>query len=187
MNSRATTLVALVAAAIFSSGCASGATARGMSLAKKEITSQTNPVFAGAMGVAAVEGGKDTNPAWTSQIDDDSFKEALTASLQAAGLLGEQGDARYEIRASLVGVEQPFLGFDMTVTTTVRYSVKDLTTGAVVFEESISAPHTATVGDAFVGTTRLRLANEGSAKKNIVQLIEKLNGLALKVAAVTVG
>ncbi len=74
----------------------------------------------------------------------------------------------------------PLFGFDMTVTTRIRYTLVDTHTNQVLLEEVIAAPHTATTGDAFVGTTRLRLANEGSAKKNIQNFLNRLAQLKIE-------
>ncbi len=53
-------------------------------------------------------------------------------------------------------------GFDMTVTSTVTYTLIERASGKTVWQKSVDAPFTAKTSDAFVGTERLRLANEGS-------------------------
>lgn len=124
------------------------------------------------MSVNEVTGGKKTNPAWTSEIDNDAFSHAVKTSLELQGLYADAG--QYLLDVTLLEVDQPLLGINMEVTTHVRYVLTRANDGAVVFDETIVAPHTATMGDAFVGATRLRMANEGSAKKNIAGLLEKL-------------
>ena len=71
------------------------------------------------------------------------------------------------------------VGLDMTVTTTVQYILTDSGSGEVVLDKRVLTPYTATMGDAFVGTTRLRLANEGSARKNIEGLLDELSKLEI--------
>jgi hypothetical protein len=178
--------LALALGSLTLSACASGATAKGMTISANDIGSAPSPRFAKSLGVAEVGGGKDTNPLWTSQIDNDTFKAALADSLQVAGLLGDTGSAPYQLKVSLVSLEQPFIGLDMRVTSKIRYVLTEAKSGAVVFDEEVGAAHTATVGDAFVGTKRLQLANEGSARKNIASFIEKLNALKLPAGAVAV-
>lgn len=78
-----------------------------------------------------------------------------------------------------MSVDQPVLGMDFKVTTKVKYSLKAKKTGKVVYEKEITADHTATMGDAFYGVERLRLANEGSAKKNIEQFLKELTNLKI--------
>ena len=86
----------------------------------------------------------------------------------------------------MVEIDQPSFGFDMTVTTHVRYVLTDTTINSVIYDEIIVAPHTATVGDAFAGVKRLRLANEGSGKKNIEGLLEKLSKLKINKNEISV-
>ncbi len=199
MTVRGTTWLAPWTAVLLVLGCAwPDATAKGMTLAKEELSAAPNPTLASAMHVAEVNGEQTTEPHWVRHlIDNDRFKEALTESLRSAGLLSEKGDGRYEICASLVRVTHllppffphvplPYLD-DITVRTEIRYTVKDRTQGSVVFEELISAWHTVTLGEATFRGKRHRLANEGSAKKNIAVFINKLNGLKLKDMAVSIG
>jgi hypothetical protein len=55
----------------------------------------------------------------------------------------------------------------------------DRASGRTTYEEKIATPHTATIGDAFLGFERLRLANEGAMRANISRLIERLIALKL--------
>lgn len=166
-------------------GCASGATAQGMTITGSDLRSSPSPNLARTVTVSETSGGKDTNPAWTSQIGDAEFKAALIESLRQAGLLSTTPGSRYVLTAKLTDLEQPIFGFDMTVKSKVRYTLTDKTTEKVVFDEQIAAEHTAKMSDAFVGSTRLQLANEGSARSNIAAMIEKLNSLKLDTQAVS--
>ena len=72
-------------------------------------------------------------------------------------------------------------GLNFEVTTHVKYILTDReSNGSVIMNETIVAPFTATVGDAFAAIKRLRLANEGSGKANINGLLEKLSELRIK-------
>jgi hypothetical protein len=174
MTIRATRLLPLCAALLLASACAEGASARGMTITPADLKAPASPDVAGAVGVGQVAGGKETNPAWKSNIGDAEFREALQESLRLAGLLCDRPDAPLAVQATLVKIDQPSFGFDMKVTSVVRYTVKTRS-GAVVIDEEITAEHTATVGDAFAGSTRLRLANEGSARRNIAALVDRIN------------
>ena len=57
---------------------------------------------------------------------------------------------------------------------TVRYALNRRSDRKQVWEETVSADYTATVGDAFLAVERLRLANEGSIRENLKALIERL-------------
>lgn len=129
------------------------------------------------LGVGEVNGGKKTNPAWTSEIDNDAFSNALMESLKSQGLYSDSGNYRLDV--DMLKVEQPLFGWDTKVTTHVRYIVISVDRESVVFDETVVTPYTATVDDAFIGVKRLRLANEGSAQKNIEELLNKLSKLQI--------
>ncbi|MCB5184220.1 hypothetical protein LG201_03275 [Methylobacillus gramineus] len=66
-------------------GCASPATKEAM-LISAETVQSVNPAQKGKFTVAAVTGGKATNPMWTSQVSQENFEGALKESLVLAGL-----------------------------------------------------------------------------------------------------
>lgn len=160
---------------VYLAGCASGAKMENMVYqgGKKEYQTEIKD----NLGLGEVTGGEKTNPAWTSEIDNQAFAGAVKQSLQSQGLYAEKG--KYKLDVKMLKVDQPIFGLDLEVTTHVRYILTSIETGAVVFDETVVAPHTAGVGDAFVAVTRLRLANEGSAQKNIEVLLNKLSALRI--------
>jgi hypothetical protein len=83
------------------------------------------------------------------------------------------GNARFNLAAQLVQLKQPMMGFDMTVTATVKYTLTDMA-GNTVWTKDIVTPYTARMSDAFMGVKRLQLANEGAIKANITQLVTDL-------------
>lgn len=170
-------ILAVLAALLYLTGCASGAKMGNMVYegpVKAYDTALENNVT-----VTNVSGGKETNPAWTSEIDNDAFAGALKQSLQKQGLLS--GSGRYQLEALLLEVGQPMFGLDFKVTTHVRYILTDSdNNGTVVLNKTVVAPYTATIGDAFAAIKRLRLANEGSGKANIQGLLNKLNELQIQ-------
>jgi len=130
------------------------------------------PQVSGArFSVGQVAGGEETNPMWTSEVSAAAFQAALTASLANAGL--HDAGSNLQIDAVLEDLDQPLAGFDMTVTSQVTYRVVNGSSD-ILLEQRVVAPHTATVGDAFLGMERLRLANEGSIRANITRFIEIL-------------
>lgn len=132
------------------------------------------------VAVRDVTGGKETNPMWVSNIGSSEFEQALEASLRDAGLLSSGKQAgKYTLVAHLENVDQPFGGFNMTVTATVSYSLVERATGKEILNRRVSLPYTASFDSAFVGTERLRIANEGAVKVNIAKLIDEL--FALKI------
>ncbi|MFW5427523.1 MAG: hypothetical protein ACKE8G_03180 [Methylophagaceae bacterium] len=163
-------LILLLAASAYLSGCASGAKMENM-LYQGEQKSYSNELQ-NNLEVSTISGGQKTNPAWTSEISNEAFSGAVKESLLTQGLLSDDG--KYKMEIKMLKVEQPIFGLDLKVTTYVQYILTDSTDDSIVFDETIIAPHTATFSDAFVAVQRLRLANEGSGKKNIEGLLEKL-------------
>ncbi len=62
---------------------------------------------------------KKTNPLWTSEISSEAFSGAVRGSLQAQGLLSDDG--RYKLVVNMLKVDQPIFGLDFEVTTHVQY------------------------------------------------------------------
>lgn len=170
-------LLTVLAMATFLFGCASGAKMQNMVYTPNQPAA-FDAALKNEVGVESVSGGQDTNPAWTSEISNESFSGAVKNTLAAQGLLAENG--QYQLKIEMLKVDQPLFGLDMTVTTHVKYTLTDTKSNSIVLSETIVAPHTATMGDAFVAITRLRLANEGSGKKNIEGLLNKLAKLKIK-------
>lgn len=159
-------------------GCATPAAVEQMSVALP-IT-QTNPALKNNVGVAEVTGGRETNPMWTSQVSSDSFKRALEQSLENAGMHSKiAAGSRYQLVADLTRLDQPMMGFDMTVNSTARYSLVETKTRKEVYSRIIQIGHTATMSDALIGSQRLKLANEGAVKANIQAFIKDLVALKL--------
>jgi len=178
--------LALAASVVALGGCATPANVQNMAVSGVDarVINSASPLR-DSVAVDKVIGGEETNPLWTSEISSEGFRQALTESLRNAGLLAAlQGASKYALEVQLKNVQQPLVGLDMTVVATVNYVLKERDTGVVVWEGDIVSPYTATFSQAFAGFERLRLANEGSAKENIKQLIERLYSLDIKSAAV---
>lgn len=153
------------------SGCAAPATKQAMVIRTDAVSVKAEQK--GKFIVDAVGGGKATNPMWTSQVSRESFDGALKESLAVAGLTSTESSAnQYKIDADLLSLKQPLFGLTFDVVSTVNYRVyKD------GFEKQfpITATGTATTSDAFVGITRLKIANEKSIQANITEFIKQLS------------
>lgn len=154
-------------------GCATPAAVSNMSVFTTQ--SATPAVLKNAIAVADVTGGKETNPLWISQVSSESFRSALEDSLANAGIFERVLSAsKYRLIADLNQLEQPAFGIDMTVTSSIKYTVVETKTGKEAYSRLIRAPFTAGFSDSPLGATRVRIATEGSIKKNIELLINDL-------------
>lgn len=153
-------------------GCATPANQQAMSVTYGDAA-KASEQLQGQFTVRQVSGGKDTNPLWTSQVDDASFRSALVQSLNVTGYgAGPAGGTKYMIDAELKELKQPLMGFTFDVVSTVNYTVEGGGNKKVI---PITATGTATTSDAFVGIERLRMANERSIKENIKAFLKALS------------
>lgn len=169
-------LIALLAvSATGLSGCATPANLKAMTVQVDDRMPPLNPTLKGAIEVREVSGGKDTNPLWTSQVDDAAFKGALNDSLTNAGYLSAPGGkGKYAVTAVLQGLDQPLFGLTMDVKSNVLYKIEGAGKSKSV---PVSAVGSATVSDAFYGPARLQLANERSILENIREFLRQLKDL----------
>ena len=154
-------------------GCASGAQPAQMIAADGTPISANSPLK-GSMTVGPVTGGSKTSPLWKSEVSNEDFAEALRQTLIARTMLAS-AKARFVLTAELVELDQPTLGgFDMEVTSTVKYRLTTIGGSKTLFETTVKKLYTANFSSTFLGVKRLQLANEGSMRENIKQFIEEL-------------
>lgn len=166
--------LAAIALAFALSACAAPARVDQMTVASPPAGAAVpDTALHSAVQVGDVTGGHDTNPLWKSEVGNSEFKGALEGSLKAEGVSADPR-ARYRLDANLVELDQPWIGLNLTVRSTVEYKLMEIATNSVAYDQRVTAEYTATVGDAFVAVERLRLANEGSIRKNISDFLKAL-------------
>ena len=155
--------------------CATAADPNAMtsSVAQADIGKPFPAVLQHAMCVRTVTGGEETNPLWASKVDNNGFRTALTASMTGVGILADGSGCNFPNNVNLLGLSQPAMGFDMTVTSHVNYKVYGAD-GAPFLLETIDAPFTANFTSSFMGAERLKKANEGAIRESIAQFFAKL-------------
>ena len=120
---------------------------------------------------------------YVSQTSDADFREALKQSILKSALFSQVVDGnsgRYRLDASIGGLTQPLMGVSLTVDLEVSYTLVDSFTGKTVWQQNIATSHPATGSDSIVAATRLRLANEAAARKNIEAAITAMGNLGLR-------
>jgi hypothetical protein len=116
------------------------------------------------------------------KISNNTLKQALAESItksQVFSKVVEGSGGRYLLTVSMSNLEQPMFGASFTVKMEAGWTLRRADTGAAVWQESIKSEHTATMGDAMVGVTRLRMATEGAARNNIANGLAKISQLNL--------
>jgi hypothetical protein len=165
-KSRALSLLAvLISITSGLSGCASPATKDAMMLHSILDIRQHQKTVA-----IRTRGGSETGAMDSSNISNSAFAEAIEKSIIKNGLFAEviHGSGfDYVLNVTIVNVSKPLFGASFTVDMETAWSLVNPTNKNVAMRESIKSSYTATMSDAFVGVTRLRLALEGAARENI--------------------
>lgn len=113
-----------------------------------------------------------------AHITSADFKTAVTESLRNSGLfksVSASNDPTYQLNATLEDLAAPLSGLDMTAYLTVDWALSRTADHKVLWHELIHSKATATLGDAFAGLHRARIADERAARQNIERA---LSGLA---------
>lgn len=136
--------------------------------------------FRGAIAIAKVGGGEETNPLLVSKVGDKQLHEALRLSLKQYDFLStSDADAPFRLEVFLIELKQPVSGFTLIVDSFMRYKLTRTSDDQVVYDDIITASYKATMHDAFVGAKRLKLATEGSIRANIAAFLGHLHSLTI--------
>lgn len=162
------------AAASVLAGCASGARSTALTPQPTEKTIVTSDeLIYQSIAVGAVSGGRESDAVSGSQISSGEFREALEGALKLNGLWA-LNDPRFTLDAQIEQVDQETFDINLDVVTTVFYRMRDIASGAIVYEKRVIEGFEAQFTDSFVRSERFRLANEGSGRANIQSFIEGL-------------
>lgn len=176
---------AIILSVVLLAGCATPARIDHMSATSSAQHRTVETPLRNNLAIKDVTGGTETNPMWVSKVSSSDFEKALEASLRSAGLLADRQAGDFVLTADLTKLEQPFIGLDMTVTSSVRYMVVQRSSGKTVFDRTVTTPFTAKLSDALIAIERLKLANEGAIRTNIGELLSQLMDLKIEGVALT--
>jgi hypothetical protein len=171
---RNTGITALLAGTMALTGCATAPNGLNMISYDVPKAPPRNANLVHNIHVTNVIGGQATNPLWKPKIGNADFKTALHQSLINARLFQFYKKSHYTLTADLLKQSQPSFGIDMTVSTSVHYTLENKTTKKKLFNKTIASSYTATTSDSIIGVERSRMASEGSIRVNIKQLIQDL-------------
>ena len=168
----------LLATALVLAGCATPANQQAMTVAKPVAVKNQHPFTVSV----TTSGGAATGSAESSNISNDDLKTAIETSIKESKLFKEvvQGSAgQYQLNVAVTQLDKPMFGASFTVTLETAWTLVRASDKAVVWRKAIKGAHTATMSDAFVGVTRLRLALEGAARANIEQGIAGVSDVTM--------
>lgn len=167
----------LVVLALVSTGCPA-------TLKPEAMTPQVSvSVHRNASDVAiAVFGATDLSAMKPIHITDEDFAEALGSSIENSGLFRKalrDTPGTYQLQATFVQLDEQIFGIAMTASLEVSYALAQTSPKRILWEKKISSSHTASMSDSVISITRLQLATEGAARKNIEQAIQEIAQLHL--------
>lgn len=121
------------------------------------------------------------NIANTDILTTTEFAEAIKTSISQSGLFARiaADAADYDLAVEIVRVDLPLMGFSMTVSMEATWRLMRRGDSNPVWQKAVMSTFTAKAGEAFVGATRVRLANEGAARNNIKDAITAMSELKL--------
>ncbi len=126
-----------------------------------------------SISLGVVDGGTGDKEFLLIGVPNSQFKLALDEALADSGLRG-QADAPYVLDAHLSSVDPLSIGFDTTVTRTVEYSLRPREGSQPVWTQKISTPYTVGFVEARQATDREIIAEAGSIRNNIREVIAHL-------------
>lgn len=113
-------------------------------------------------------------------VKGSDFELALFKTLKNLDLIALNNTPKYELSAQVMDIKEPLGGGSLTVTSKIKYLLIENSTQKVLINKTISSPYTAHFSDALIGVTRLKLANEGSVRINIMSFLKELSELQLE-------
>ena len=118
----------------------------------------------------------------TTNISDADLKAAIEDAIANSKLFktvvqGNNGD--YQLSVRVTSLTKPIFGTTFTVDMETAWSLTRMSDRSSVMRKSVKSTGTATMGEAFVAVTRLRLAVEAAARDNIAQGLQAMAGLDL--------
>jgi hypothetical protein len=166
----------LLATALLLGACAAPAERSNMTVSHiPAFAEPTDTSLIGGIAVGSVDGGQETHPLGTSEVDNEDFQSALMESMRDHGLLAEGNAPRYILYAHLLNLQQPLIGLNMTVNAKVNYELVDAVNGQPSQDKTVETEFTSPFGDAFAADERTRLANEGAIRENIREFLTWLS------------
>jgi uncharacterized protein YcfL len=158
-------------------GCSTPAT-RGAMTPQGIVVSKHNPYSVHVQ----TSGGAETSATSGSNISDAELKASIEdiviqSKVFKSIVQGAGGD--YELSVRVVSLSKPLFGATFTVEMEAAWSLTKQADRSVLMRKSVKSSGKATMGEAFVGANRLRMAVENAARDNISQGLMAVGELKL--------
>ena len=111
---------------------------------------------------------------WQSDVDPQSFKEALQRSLTAQGYGQAAADNGMVLKAYIAPTDLPSSGYTMYAAAGVRYELIRQSDGLVLIDQVVTSEGIADSHDSPIGMERARMAVEKAMRANIESFLALL-------------
>jgi hypothetical protein len=138
-----------------------------------QTTISANSNLRQAVAIGQVSNVRETDWFFGPGVLSSDFAEALRLSLSVRTMLALH-DERFRLEANMIDLQHPIMGFDVTVTSKIRYRLTRVADNTIVFEREITAPFTTAFSSRRAGLERLKLASAGSIRENISHFLAAL-------------
>lgn len=146
------------------------------------ITPVAVPRFDGVLQVMPVTGAQAAQFGGPALVSNEMYREALVSALTKSKLFrgvvtDAQGD--WALHTHFVAHGQGGAGLDYRAAMVVQYRIVQVRSATELWRQGINSRYEVTVSQALSGATRTTMANEGSVRENLGQLIAALTTLTL--------
>lgn len=163
--------VLLIAATLAVAACASPPTREAMTPTGLTVAKQ-HPF--------SLKVNAEAGPAGVSDADLKAAIEAAVMENRAFKAVVQGADGSdYELSVSFFSAEKPMFGASFTVTMEAAWSLTKVADRSVVMRKSVKSTGHATMGEAFAGAVRFRMALERAIRDNIAQGVSAIGDLKL--------
>ena len=131
----------------------------------------------------AVLGATDISAPKPIRISDEDFAQSLRESFERSGLFRKSvagTQAAYQLQAVFVQFDYALPELEVQASIEVNYTLASTTPKKVLWERGIFTTHAVGYGESLMPMTRLQLATEGAARRNIEQAISEISKLQLE-------
>jgi len=136
----------------------------------------------------SVVGGSETSMLSSSKISNAAFQHALESTIDRVDLFRNvvaPDEADYELKVVITHQDQPTIGFDPTVKLLAEWKLTRRGDAQAVWSDHVFTEHKASTSESLSGAKRIRLGNEGAARKNIAEGLQAISRLTLTPGAPT--
>ncbi len=127
-------------------------------------------------------GGAETGPLSGTNISDADLKSAIEAAVTQSKVFNSvvpTANGDYDLSVRVINLSKPLFGATLTVEMETAWTLIKVSDRSVKMRKSVKSSGIATIGDAFAGVTRMRMAVENAARENISQGLQAVAELSL--------